>query len=127
VSEDWAAVAKAINQRVNELGWRQRELAQRSRVSQAIVREVQHHTIERRRSTRTLESLSVALGWHPQHLAAVLHGRTPPDVNEPVTTDEDSLWSRLDTLEHRLNDINERLDEIRAAVASVLERLQSDR
>jgi chaperonin cofactor prefoldin len=57
----------------------------------------------------------------------VLHGRTPPDVNEPVATDEDSLWSRLDTLEHRLDDINERLDEIRAAVASVLERLQSDR
>src|ERR1044072_3603594 len=73
VSEDWSAVAKAINQRVNELGWRQRELAERSRVSQAIVRELQHHRVERRRSTRTLESLSVTLGWHPQHLDAVLH------------------------------------------------------
>ncbi|MCA1606641.1 MAG: XRE family transcriptional regulator, partial [Acidobacteria bacterium] len=67
MSEDWAAVAKVINVRVNELGWLQRELAKRSHVSQAIVREIQHHVVERRRSPRTLESLSVALGWHPQH------------------------------------------------------------
>ncbi|MGH3792971.1 MAG: XRE family transcriptional regulator, partial [Pseudonocardiaceae bacterium] len=72
MSEDWAAVAVAINERVNELGWRQRELVERSRVSPAIVREIQRHTVERRRSPRTLESLSVTLGWHAQHLAAVL-------------------------------------------------------
>jgi ribosome-binding protein aMBF1 (putative translation factor) len=62
VSEDWVAVANAIKERVNELGWRQRELAPRSHVSPAIVRELQHHTVERRRSARTLEALSVALG-----------------------------------------------------------------
>src|ERR1043165_740252 len=84
VSEDWSAVAKAINQRVHEPGWRQRELAERARVSQAIVRELQHHTVERRRSTRTLESLSVTLGWHPEHLDAVLRGRQPPDVDDQV-------------------------------------------
>ena len=72
MTEDWVAVANAIKERVNELGWRQRELAQRSHVSQAIVRELQHHTVERRRSARTLEALSLALGWPPQHLAAVL-------------------------------------------------------
>lgn len=127
MTEDWAAVAKAINQRVNELGWRQRELAERSQVSQAIVREVQHHTVERRRSPRTLESLSVTLGWHPQHLLAVLHRKTPPDVNEPVTTGDDSIWSRLDSLEHRLDDITERLDDLRTGLATVLEHIQSDR
>ncbi len=127
MSEDWAAVAKTINQRVNELGWRQRELAERSRVSQAIVREVQHHTHERRRSTRTLESLSVALGWHPQHLDAVLHGRRPPEVNEPIAGDEDSLWSRLDTLERRLDGITERLDDLKTDLATVLEHIQSAR
>src|SRR6266511_4426542 len=85
VSEDWAAVAKAINERVHQLGWRQRELAERSQVSQAIVRELQHHTVERRRSARTLASLSVTLGWHPEHLDAVLHGRQPPDVDDQVS------------------------------------------
>lgn len=127
MSEDWSAVAKAINQRLTELGWRQRELAQRSNVSLAIVREVQHNTAQRRRSPRTLESLSVALGWHPHHLGAVLHGRTPPDVNEPVTTGEESLWSRLDTIEHRLDGITERLDSLRTDLAGVLDQLQSGR
>ncbi|MPY78535.1 MAG: XRE family transcriptional regulator [Actinophytocola sp.] len=123
--EDWAAVAQAINERVTELGWRQRELARRSGVSQAIVREIQHHTVERRRSPRTLESLSVALGWHPQHLDAVLHGRTPPAL-DPATTDRSGLLSaRMDALEHRLAEITERLDELKVDLATVIEHVRS--
>lgn len=127
MAENWAAVAAAIDGRVKELGWRQRELAERSQVSQAIVRELQHHTVERRRSARTLESLSVTLGWHPQHLAAVLHGRRPPDADEPVTRTEDSLWSRLDTLERRLEDITDRLDDLKADLTTVVERVRPTR
>jgi hypothetical protein len=112
VSEDWAAVAKAINERVNELGWRQRELVERSQVSPAIVREIQRHTVERRRSPRTLESLSVTLGWHPQHLAAVLHGRRPPHPGEPAAEGDDTVWSRLDAHERRLSEITQRLSDI---------------
>ncbi|MFD7659786.1 XRE family transcriptional regulator [Actinosynnema sp. NPDC059797] len=127
MSEDWAAVAKAINQRVNELGWRQRELAERSHVSQAIVREIQHHTVERRRSPRTLESLSTTLGWHPQHLDAVLHGRRPPEADEPITNPTDSLWSRLDGFEQRLNDITERLDDLKSDLSTVIEHVRDRR
>jgi hypothetical protein len=127
VSEDWAAVAKAINERVNELGWRQRELAERSRVSQAIVRELQHHTVERRRSTRTLASLSVTLGWHPEHLDAVLHGRQPPDVDDEVTDRTDTLWSRLDSLEQRLDEINERLDDLKSDLSTVIQTVKPGR
>jgi predicted nuclease with TOPRIM domain len=127
VSEDWAAVAKAINERVNELGWRQRELAERSLVSQAIVRELQHRTKERRRSARTLESLSVTLGWHPKHLESVAHGRTPPEVNEPFTDSTDALWSRLDRLDRRLDDVTERLDDLKKDLAAIVEHIRSDR
>jgi hypothetical protein len=127
VTEDWAAVAKAINQRVNELGWRQRELAERSHVSQAIVREIQHHTVERRRSARTLEALSVAVGWHPQHLSAVLNGRTPPEADEPVTVTGETVWSRLDVLEERLIEITERLDELKTDVATVINHVRTKR
>ena len=74
--ENWAAVARAISDRVRELGWRQRELAERSHVSVAVVREIQRHTVERRRSPRTLEALSVALGWEPEHLDRVLKGHS---------------------------------------------------
>jgi hypothetical protein len=66
VSEDWSAVSKAINERMTALGMRQGELVERSHVSKAIVRELQHNVVQRRRSTRTLEALSVALGWHPR-------------------------------------------------------------
>ena len=127
MSEDWSAVAKAINQRVHQLGWRQRELAQRSNVSQAIVRELQHHTVERRRSPRTLESLSVALGWHPEHLEAVLAGRTPPDAPEPTPNPSDALWSRLDRLEDQLTEISESIVEMRSDLKKVIGRTDQGR
>lgn len=125
MSENWAAVAKAINERVHQLGWRQRELADRSQVSQAIVREIQHHTVERQRSPRTLESLSVTLGWHPEHLTAVLHGRTPPELDEQASR-ETALHSRLDQVEQRLSEITERLDGLQADLATVLDHIRAN-
>lgn len=91
MSEDWPSVARAISHRLTELGMRQRELADRSHVSQAIIRELQHNTAQRRRSARMLEALSLTLSWHPDHLSAVLSGLRPPEPGAPQlpTTDED--------------------------------------
>lgn len=111
MSEDWAAVARAITQRLSELGLRQRELAERSHVSQAIVRELQHNVVQRRRSARTLEALSLALGWHAEHLSAVLNGRTPPEVGEPWTS-EDDVSARLSAIEGQLRWITRKLEEM---------------
>ncbi|MBA0127910.1 XRE family transcriptional regulator [Haloechinothrix sp. YIM 98757] len=127
MTENWSAVARAINERVNELGWQQRELARRSRVSQAIVREIQHHTVERRRSARTLEALSIALGWHPQHLVAVLRGRRPPEPDENVGDDGDTVWSRLETIDLRLNELADRLDEVDTKLNTVIEHVSRQR
>ncbi|HEX4103677.1 MAG TPA: helix-turn-helix transcriptional regulator [Pseudonocardiaceae bacterium] len=127
MSEDWVAVANAIKERVNELGWRQRELAQRSHVSQAIVRELQHHTVERRRSARTLEALSIALGWHPQHLVAVLRGRTPPELGEPISDNGSTVSSRLDAIDERLGEITDLLHEMNANLTTVVSHARTDR
>jgi transcriptional regulator with XRE-family HTH domain len=127
VSEDWVAVSHAITERVNELGWRQRELAQRAHVSQAIVRELQHHTIERRRSARTLEALSVALGWHPQHLAALLHSRTPPELGEPISDNGRTVSSRLDAIDERLSEITDLLHEMNATLTAVISYTRTGR
>lgn len=124
MSEDWAAVALAINERLSGLGWRQRDLAERSGVSLATVREIQRHTAERRRSPRTLQSLSSALGWPPGHLTAVLHGQVPPDLAGPG---RDNALSRLDRVERRLDDITARLDALRADLATVIEHVRSAR
>ena len=58
--ENWAAVARAISDRVRELGWRQRGLAERSHVSVSVIRVIQRHTVQRRRSLRALAALFVA-------------------------------------------------------------------
>jgi hypothetical protein len=121
VPEDWAAVARAISERVRELGWRQRELAERSHVSVAVVRSIQRHTVERRRSRRTLESLSVALGWEPGRLDSVLKGRTQdPAGRSQVLADGAALWSRLDALEGRLDEIVKLIADLKADLAAVM-------
>ncbi|HEU0086048.1 MAG TPA: helix-turn-helix transcriptional regulator, partial [Pseudonocardiaceae bacterium] len=107
--EDWAAVASAIEARLAELNWRQRELAERAQVSVAIVRELHRNTTQRRRSARTLEALSLALGWHPEHLDAVLRSQVPPERGEPQTSPADPVLARLTSIDRRLAAIEKRL------------------
>ncbi len=114
MTEDWAAVAQAIDARLAELNWRQRELAERAQVSVAIVRELHRNTTQRRRNARTLEALSLALGWHPEHLDAVLRGHTPPDHNQPANSPIDPVTARLTSIDRRLAAIERRLDELTA-------------
>lgn len=114
MANDWAAVAQAINSRMAELGLRQRQLIERSRVSKAVVSELMRNVAPRRRSARTLEALSVALDWHPDHLAAVLANVEPPAVGEPVHRPED-VPARLAAIERQLREVNARLDEMRSA------------
>jgi hypothetical protein len=125
---NWAAVARAVSDRVRELGWRQRELAGRSHVSVAVVREIQRHTVERRRSRRTLEALSVALGWKPEHLDQVLKGHTTQQTGGGhLAPDNSALWSRLDFLERRLDEISELLAELRSDIATVIDHVRDNR
>ena len=124
-SEDWAAVARVIGDRVRELGWRQRELAERSHVSAAVVREIQRHSVERRRSRRTLEALSVTLGWEPERLHAVLKGHTGW-VGGRAEPDSVALWSRLDSLDRRLDELCKLLAELRSDVAMVIEHVRDE-
>lgn len=114
MTEDWAAVARAIDARLAELNWRQRELAERAQVSVAIVRELHRNTTQRRRNTRTLEALSLTLGWHPEHLDALLRGCTPPDRGQPETSPSDPVIARLTSIDRRLAAIERRLEELAA-------------
>lgn len=77
-------------------------------------------TVERRRSARTLEALSVALGWHPQHLAAVLRGRTPSELGDPISDNGRTVSSRLDTIDERLSEITDLLHEMNTNLATVI-------
>jgi hypothetical protein len=118
--ENWAAVARAVSDRVRELGWRQRELAERSHVSVAVVREIQRHTVERRRGPRTLQALSVALGWEPEHLDRVLKGRSQQSGNH-ASPDLAAVWSRLDSFDLRLAELAKLLAELKSEIATVID------
>jgi hypothetical protein len=102
-SEDWEVVAKALDHRLDELGWTQTVLAQRSRVSSATIRELLHGA-ERRRNARILQDVSIALGWHPDHLGAILHDQPPPPPDlpgaggKPVQEHLEAISNRLDQL-----------------------------
>lgn len=109
MKEDWSAVAEAINARAGELALKQKELAERSGVSLAIVREIQQGKIERRRNPRTLEALSIALDWHPRHLTAVLHGKPPPETDSTVTAVDDPVIPLLNTIIRELRGVRTQL------------------
>ena len=137
MADDWTAVSRAVNQRMDELGLNQRELIERSQVSRATVGEIRRNEAQRRRSTRTLEALSIALDWHPQHLAAVLRGRRLPELGEPVARSEDDIPGRLDAIEYLLQQIAKKLedldslsgrvDEIQAELKSALDATERER
>ncbi|MEU4743098.1 hypothetical protein AB0G02_21900 [Actinosynnema sp. NPDC023658] len=124
MEEDWSAVAAAVNARATELALKQRELAEKSGVSLAIVREIQQGRIQRRRNPRTLEALSIALDWHPQHLTAVLTGQNPPEADVTAAQADNpvipllntiireirGLRAQLGTLTNRLDDETRRKD-----------------
>ena len=135
VSEDWAAVAEAISQRMTELGINQTELIGRSQVSKATVGELYHNSAQRRRSARTLEALSIALGWPPRHLAAVLKGQRVPSIGEPVSRSDDDIPGRLAAIEYRLaqietrlgdiGELSDRIDEVKAVIEAMIRLLDS--
>lgn len=119
MAEDWSAVAKAINARMSDLDLRQKDVAERSGVSVAIIRELSQDRIQRQRNPRTLEALSLALGWHPQHLTAVLNGEDPPlrsaSATQTLSQDRvvvllDAILRELRGLRAQMTALNRRMD-----------------
>jgi transcriptional regulator with XRE-family HTH domain len=113
VPKDWQAVSDAIKLRLAELDMTQAELTHRAGVALETVRELQLNLRSRRRSPRTLAAVSQALGWPPDHLAAIADGQRPndPDTDDPVLAELDAIkdvltgiTARLDTIERRLAD-----------------------
>jgi transcriptional regulator with XRE-family HTH domain len=120
MADDWTAVAREINARATDLGLRQRDLAERSGVSLAIVREIQQGKIHRRRNPRTLEALSVALQRHPQHLAAVLNGKTPPEAGQAASTQPDAVLVALTTIVREIRGLRAQVGTLSSRIESLI-------
>lgn len=107
---DWAAVARVVNERMAERGITQRELADASGVSVATVRQVQQGEV-RRRSTVTLGALSRALGYPDDYLRRIAlggAGDTPNGAADPAVVAE--LRAEVEDLRQRVAAIESRLE-----------------
>jgi transcriptional regulator with XRE-family HTH domain len=111
---EWVAVAEAINTRLDELGMTQNELAVRSGVSTATLRELQHNRNPRRRSKRLLEAVSQGLRWPAGHLSRVLGG----DVD--TGTGADDWRAEVGELRDELRDVQRQLGELNQRVSAAL-------
>ncbi|QUF07919.1 hypothetical protein KCV87_13965 [Actinosynnema pretiosum subsp. pretiosum] len=101
---------------MDALGVRQGELAVEAGVSTAILREIQQGVIARRRGARTLRALSTALGWHPEHLDAVLHRRVPPDPVPESDPAQDAVVVLLRTVVREIRGLRGQIGELTALV-----------
>lgn len=100
-----ADVARVVNDRMAKLGINQRELAEKSGVSLATVRKIQHGAGEGRNRS-TLANISRALGLPDDHLWRASAGDPPaagPGEDMAVIRDElRELNSRVAAIEARL-------------------------
>lgn len=78
-----------LNQRMAHLGLTQFDLASKSGVSIATIRELLHAK-PRQRSPRTLSAMSEALGWPSGQIAKVVQGTTSPMTEPQSSTDSDA-------------------------------------
>jgi transcriptional regulator with XRE-family HTH domain len=118
MARDWAAVATAITTRLAELEMTQQELAARSGVSVATLRQLQRG-MERRRNPRTLAAVSSALQWPDGHLGEIAESTlapghpATPSTRAVQTGDAEAmgelrrvvaaLGDRIDAIERRLD------------------------
>lgn len=79
---DWPAVAKAIRQRMDAKAVTQKELADKSGISTATLREMVREDATRERSAATLRKVSGALDLPEGYLLAVARHEPLPEVLE---------------------------------------------
>jgi hypothetical protein len=81
-NEDWAAVGRAIRERMRELGISSTHLAQETGLSPTTIRHIGEPTSRRTKST--LVAISAVLDWRYDHLTNILHGE--PQKNSPASS-----------------------------------------
>ncbi len=106
--EDWPAVAKAIKDRMDESGTSQKQLAERSGLSTATLREIARGDSDRRRSAGTLAKISEALGWPSGYLLSVARHTELTEVKP--TESEGGADDRLIEEVRAIRELLERID-----------------
>jgi transcriptional regulator with XRE-family HTH domain len=112
----WTQAARLLNQRMADLGLTQFDLASRSGVSPATIREILHGK-PRQRSPRTLSALSKALGWPSGQISEIVRGATPP-TRETQPASNSDVSTELRAIREELARINRRIEALEAEQAA---------
>jgi transcriptional regulator with XRE-family HTH domain len=106
---DSEQVARVVNERMQERGITQRELAERSGISVATLRKIQHG-VEQTRNRSTFANISRTLGFPEDHLWRVWTGGVKDDADTEVSPSAlEELRRELVDLRHRVSVIEGRL------------------
>jgi transcriptional regulator with XRE-family HTH domain len=97
----WAEVAAVVNEQMAARGLSQRELAERSGLSAATLRKIQHGDAQARNRS-TLTALSRALGLGDDHLWLVFAGLPGGDGGRDLGAEVDELRQRVAAIEEQL-------------------------
>lgn len=116
---DWEAVGKAIRDRMVQLGLLQEELARRSNIAPATIREIEYNTVQRRRGKRTLRALSAALEWHEDHLEAIRNREAPPARETLGQAARNAAAGAATAIEETLRELLGRVAEIERMLADL--------
>ena len=110
--QGWAEVARLLRQRIADLGLTQFDLASKSGVSIATIRELLHAK-PRQRSPRTLSAVSEALGWPSGQIAEIVQGGKPP-IAEAQPASGSDVGAELRAIREELVRINRRIEFLEA-------------
>ena len=91
-NEDWAAVGRAIRERMRERGISATYLAQETGLSPTTIRHIGEPTT-RRRTRSTLVAISAVLEWRYDHLTNILHGE--PQRNSSAASPLEPYFGNL--------------------------------
>ena len=120
-TENWAAVADAVQARRRELKMSTAELARQTGLSETTIRYLGQPTGRHNRAS--LVAIAAVLRWRYDHLTNILHGQPEKNVHvkppplaslERLVRDETAqLRQQIDSLSQTVNAIREQLDRER--------------
>jgi transcriptional regulator with XRE-family HTH domain len=114
-----------------ESGVKQKALAERAKISPATLRAIQHNYNKHRPTAETLERLSTALGFAPEHLRGVSEGLIQPAAGdassdrrpEPGIVESKFTMDMLAGHLRKLDAIEKNLSDVATAVSRIDSKL----
>ena len=109
---DWAAVDRAVTERLSELHMSLSYLARETGLSQTTIRYL--GTPTRKHNKSTLVAISVVLGWRYDHLINILLGQPEKNIRAPGNSPLEAYFENL--LRAEVGPMREEVAELAKAV-----------